>query len=141
MKRIIAIVLMLAANFGSSTSFAQQPVVQASIPFSFSVNGQALPAGRYMIRSNIAGEYVLSLQNRDKHSTVMTLGHPNQATEPRASVLVFHRYGDQYFLSEIRTPNSAMNYFFTPTKAEKWAKAHTEVAKGLEAAPILLALK
>jgi hypothetical protein len=116
-------------------------VVQARIPFSFSVNGQTLPAGEYLIRSNIAGEYVLALQNRDKHSTVMTLGNPNQTAKPRANVLVFHRYGDQYFLSEIRTISSSMNYFFTPSKAEKWAKAHTEVAKGPEAAPILLALK
>jgi hypothetical protein len=43
-------------------------------------------------------------------------------------VLVFHKYGGQYFLSEIRSEESAINVKLAPSKQEKRAKAETEQA-------------
>jgi hypothetical protein len=55
--------------------------------------------------------------------------------------LVFHRYGNQYFLSEIRTANSSLTCHLPTTKQEKWAKAQTQEASLRVNNDVLVALK
>ena len=97
--------------------------------------------GTYTIRSNMGGSHVLSLLDRAHGSSIVTLAQPGDGTGVKDNVLVFHRYGDQYFLSEIRTQSSSMNYSFAATKAEKQAKSLTEEAKLKTSTPVLIALR
>ena len=54
MNRISAIALFVAASFVTAGSaLAQDHRVQATVPFSFTVNGATLPAGTYTIGSEI----------------------------------------------------------------------------------------
>ena|SRR5215468_5749414 len=85
---------------------AQLPgtTLRANIPFAFNVGNKALPAGEYQIRRiNDAPEglVISSLNNRD-HAMFVTEGVQARTT-PRHSELVFHHYGDTYYLSQVFT--------------------------------------
>jgi hypothetical protein len=73
-----------------------------SSEFSFAVEDHSLPAGEYTI-TTVTPERSIRIASADgKHSVVNTL--PNYANEPSTKTcLVFHKYGDQYFLAQVWT--------------------------------------
>lgn len=104
MKRIVN--LLLAASLlvaMSAVAYAQEDgSVVANVPFAFSVKGKTLPAGTYRIsRVDTQNSDFLLLRNLQGGEAIPLLtGLNNYAA---GSSLVFHRYGDEYFLSSIRT--------------------------------------
>lgn len=69
------------------------------IPFAFTVANQKLPAGRYTITR--LGETTLRIFSPGNQGTVM-LTHKVEGKAPESKgKIVFHRYGDAYFLSEV----------------------------------------
>jgi len=140
MKTSSALALLLAAT-SIAPAFAQSNGVQAQIPFAFTISGTTLQAGTYLIHSGSGGSQVLSMLDRTHGGTILMLGAPGDSWAAKEDVLVFHQYGNQYFLREIRTRNSSMNYDFSETKAEKQARTVVEEAKLPTAAPVLIALR
>ena len=118
MKRITAIALLAIANFAmAGTSFAQSKMVKANIPFDFTVGKQLLPAGTYTIKAESSG--LIAVKNHDKPLTVLTLTVQDGSRSPKGGKLIFHKYGDQYFLSEILCDSAEMDVAVSPSKAEK----------------------
>jgi len=146
MKNFLAVALVLASTLtAAATASAQDHKVQATVPFSFTVGSSTLPAGTYTIGSSMNTSDVLKLSNWEKGVSILTVGRANQSNPKRADVLVFHKYGDQYFLSQIRSDGASMNVDLTPSKAEAKARKQAEDAAGDEqarvvSAPILIAL-
>jgi hypothetical protein len=141
MKSILAIALVLASTLATAgRSSAQDLKIQAAVPFSFTVGSTTLPAGTYIIGSELSTHNVLSLTNGKTGVNVHAMGQPDQSNPKRADVLVFHKYGNQYFLSQIRSDGGSMNVDFAPTKAEKRARSQAEEASVPAADPILIAL-
>ena len=90
--------------------------LKANIPFDFMVNGKQLSAGSYDIQTGvIQGVIVLSSWETKKsaaaqaHTTVIRAG-----SEP---VLVFRKYGSQYFLAKVVSGSTAME--LPKTKSER----------------------
>jgi hypothetical protein len=77
-----------------------------NIPFSFIVGEKTLPAGEYTVEPNRRDyDKVWLVQSRDGHSSVLFTTMPVRASETQEKTrFVFHKYGDQYFLSQIWTP-------------------------------------
>jgi hypothetical protein len=118
MKRITAIALLAIANFAmAGTSFAQSETVRANVPFDFTVGRQLLPAGTYTIKAKSSG--LIVIKNQDKPITALTIAGPDGNKSPKGGKLMFHRYGDQYFLSEILCDSAGMDLAFRPSKLEK----------------------
>jgi hypothetical protein len=118
MKRITAIALLAIANFAmAGTSFAQSQSVRAKIPFDFTVGKQLLPAGTYTIKAKSSG--LLVIQNHDKPVTVLTIAEQDGARSPNGGKLMFHKYGDQYFLSEILCDSEDIDVKVPSSKTEK----------------------
>src|SRR5215471_11828924 len=83
--------------FTAATLFAQtesQRLMKVNIPFAFSAENHSLPEGEYLVRIVTAD---------GKHTAIVnTL--PNYAKSPsESSRLVFHRYGNEYFLAQVWT--------------------------------------
>jgi hypothetical protein len=130
MNRISAIALFVAASFVTAGSaMAQDHRVQATVPFNFYVNGATLPAGTYTIGSEVTSPRIITINERAKNVHLMAVTLPDESTSRPANKLVFHKYGNQYFLSEIRCDSASMNVHLTPSKQEKWAKASTQAAE------------
>jgi hypothetical protein len=118
MKRITAIALLAIANFAmAGTSFAQSNGVRANVPFDFTVGNDLLPAGTYTIKPQ--SRAVIVIQNQDKPIAVISLVHQDGNNSPNGGKLMFHKYGDQYFLSEILCDGADMNVEIPTSKTEK----------------------
>ena len=77
-----------------------------NIPFNFTVQGKTLPAGEYTIEPNRRDyDKVWLVRSKDGGTSVLFATSRVQARETQEKTkLIFHRYGDQYFLSQIWTP-------------------------------------
>jgi len=87
---------VVSANGQTST------MVTANIPFDFVIADKTLPAGKYSVRSATQGGDVLKIGSRDGKSSAMRFSDsiPEKRENPTAR-LVFHRYGQKYFLAQV----------------------------------------
>jgi hypothetical protein len=121
-----AVVWMLA-----STAFAQFPgePIRASIPFDFTIRGTTLPAGEYEI-SRIGDEpgalEIANIYHRGEHTVFET--EPVQGPISSKGELVFHRYGDSYFLYEVWTPGIETGRELAPSHSERQLRREATVA-------------
>jgi len=78
--------------------------IRAKIPFDFNLGEKKLPAGEYTFRrvSGASDNKIMSVNNVDGSVHVFQSTFDAQVLTPKnQSVLVFHKYGDQYFLEQI----------------------------------------
>jgi hypothetical protein len=98
--------LSLFCILGVTFAYAQSADrISMKIPFSFVAGEKTLPAGEYIVRNTISSRVTLirSADGRSEYTTILTMPVPPEAT-PFTAKLVFHRYGDQYFLYQVWTP-------------------------------------
>jgi hypothetical protein len=135
MKRIIAIALFAASSLAAAGNLsAQEHMVKANIPFDFTVNNNVLPAGTYTISS--LSPSAVQVRNVNGHVAELSLVQ-NDDKRSTTPVLVFQRYGNQYFLHEILAAN-AMNVAVPRSKREQ---RRLQEAKLQESNQTLIALK
>ena len=113
MKRVVVkgfasagllVVMTIIAASASVKAQSLQYRLTADIPFDFSVAGKKLPAGKYWVNraQESSGDLIVQIRSTDGHSSISRLTIPVFAVNPMSKgSLVFHRYGDEYFLSEI----------------------------------------
>jgi hypothetical protein len=102
MKNQLFALIGLGLLLATASAYAQTGVVKANIPFSFIVNKTDLPAGEYVIQSIGTLGQSMAIESPDRH--VITAFLPQQCESlqtPEKTTLVFHRYGSQYFLTQI----------------------------------------
>jgi hypothetical protein len=105
-KQLLSVLGMLGLLMITAPAFAQSMNVLANVPFSFSIDKSTLPAGEYQIRAvDTPGGHVLAIRNREAKIGRMFLTnsvyHSASGAYSENPKLVFKRYGDQYFLSQI----------------------------------------
>lgn len=105
LKGFTMLTLIVAVSFmtsGGSANGQSSRVVVADIPFDFNVGGKALTAGEYTVKAFTAKGDILAISNKQSNNTAVRLTHSIEAGgAPKQSKLVFHRYGQRYFLSEV----------------------------------------
>jgi len=81
---------------------AQVPkAIRAQVPFNFVANGETMPAGECTIQFMVNGRTMLSISSGKQHA----FAYPMAGESSNGSIetaLVFHRYGDRYFLARIK---------------------------------------
>jgi len=101
MLMLIAAVALMAALV---SAHAQSSSVVADIPFEFAVGGKSLKAGEYTVKPFTTNGDAVLISNQDSNERVIRLTNTIRARNvPEQAKLVFHRYGQRYFLSEIWT--------------------------------------
>ena len=101
---MMAVVVFFATLAVTSAQAQNAGNMSVSIPFDFAVAGKTLPAGDYNVRRSIEGNRELTaIRNQDKTEAVyLPQTHPLQTNEVQSqSKLVFNKYGNQYFLSQV----------------------------------------
>ena len=77
-----------------------QTIAMASVPFAFTVANTEMSAGNYVITS--VSDSTIVVINRSTGTGVISLFHSEQPRNNNDTTkLVFHRYGDTYFLSQV----------------------------------------
>ncbi len=110
---VIALAIVIAAPAAQA-----QSRVAADVPFAFVLNDHAMAAGHYEVVSR--SEKVALI--RDTQSGVAHFLIKSEQVESRygkGAMLVFNRYGNVYFLSQIWDGQSNIGIQLAPTKREK----------------------
>ncbi|HEY5885878.1 MAG TPA: hypothetical protein VIT88_14405 [Pyrinomonadaceae bacterium] len=103
-RGITMLTMILAIAFVTAVVSAQAQsakTVVSNIPFEFAVGDQTLPAGKYRINRSLGN--ALTIQAREPAVVVNRLTNEIQARKDKTARLVFHRYGNRYFLAEVWT--------------------------------------
>src|SRR5258706_10765584 len=123
-------------NFGVALLAAVSVFAQGSqklivqVPFGFHVGNSMLPAGQYTVDTDVA-QHVLRLRSDDSKSSVMILTNSVQKfNAPDQGKLVFNKYGDEYFLSQVWKPGDNTGSELRKTQREVEVAANTR--RGLE---------
>jgi len=124
-KGFITAALLVAAIITAGVSAQAQTLqykLTVNIPFDFSVSGEKLPAGKYWVSRahERIGDTVVQVQNADGRPVANRFSVPISTFKTKnRGELVFHRYGDQYFLSEVWPAGGGTGRAFIKTRAER----------------------
>jgi hypothetical protein len=125
------VVLSLLLSFAG----AHAQSVRAKVPFAFKVGSSQLPAGTYSIQNEFGTNFV-TVRNVESGRSVAALGQ-RESPSKNSNKLIFHRYGSQYFLTEIVGEKGSQGMVFRATKQEKElqiAQAPTNTGNNIEIA-------
>ena len=115
---LTALVLALTAN----VAFAQLKC-KADVPFAFSVEQKSMDAGQYSI---LVTDRVIQIRNDATNESVVLFSSRLESPKPQTSRLIFHKYGDHYYLAEAWTATGqagASGVAIPASKAEQETRA------------------
>jgi hypothetical protein len=134
---MIALALCASAKSASAQSYKR---ITAKIPFNFTVGDKRLPAGAYTLQQpDVNAPYLLSSEDRQ----AIANGFTNAIQTNKAAAqtkLVFHKFGDRRFDSEILFEGDDTGRQFLKSHAER--ELTCEMARNSsrpEMAPIVVA--
>ena len=112
--------------------------VKANIPFDFMVNGKTLPAGAYSVEpgTNRNTLVIRSKENRVAISAITMAANDKSAGKAR---LVFRRYGNRHFLTQVYDGSGGDGQELPKSKAEREAAKSDHLAMK-QAAPEIVTI-
>ena len=115
-KLALLIAMVLVAS-GVLNAQSTQPI-NFLAPYAFAAGDQVLPAGEYIVRvPSVTG--VLSISSKDGGQRAFVSTVPIEKLIPATKFkLIFHRYGTQYYLSEIWAPGYRTGRILIPNTME-----------------------
>ena len=127
-KWMLPVMLMLLSSLMAAQSLSSSDVV-AQVPFDFMVNNKIIPAGECIVQAVDLDARVVTIRNvAAKKSLLARSSHEEANKSADLTVLVFNRYGNRYFLSEIRLEGSAETYKLSESRVETELRAQNAPA-------------
>jgi len=103
----------------SATGAYAQAAVQAYVPFAFMLGTTQLPAGNYRIATHDRNLVTISGANTRMVKVALYREDSPRKGSPK---MLFHRFGNQYFLAEIWGDENRATIDFPVSKAERQAQ-------------------
>jgi hypothetical protein len=98
---------------------AQDKTLSANVPFSFYMGAAAMPEGAYRI-SELSNGGVLCMNSKDSsQSKAITAFSVTGKSMEEPARLVFHRYGDVYFLAQVWDGSGSTGVAISTSRREK----------------------
>lgn len=118
MKKLSYTIVMLAAMLAipAATLYAQSTGTWFKVPFSFNVGGQTLPPGEYFVEGLFCN--AVAFHNGKGEKGLVVIAQQSPRTQEVNAKLIFHRYGDHYFLATAELPNMDYARTFPAGKLE-----------------------
>jgi len=96
---IVALALTTAVAAGKAQSANR---IVADVPFAFSVGYKMMPAGEYSVQTIASAGNGLLIRSADGKISALRLSDATaRIKDKKQARLVFHRYGERYFLAEV----------------------------------------
>jgi hypothetical protein len=107
-KNLLSLAMSLALLM-STAAQAQSTHLKITVPFEFTAGTVQLPAGEYEVTAvGPWGGLTLLVHNLNSNAGTLVLSTSCWSQKPVADAkLVFHRYGQQYFLAEVWNRHSS----------------------------------
>jgi hypothetical protein len=97
-KLLLGVFLLVMVSGGCAQSGSQ--IVKVKIPFNFNIGAQRFLAGQYDLKPLL--QHTVMLRNQQGRGlTNMTTISVRSMEPPNSTALIFRRYGEHYFLSQI----------------------------------------
>jgi hypothetical protein len=122
MKMHAATLLFLTMAGLTGLANAQTGTIIAEVPFNYIVNGKAMPAGKSRVKIENNGQAYLWITSEQRSAFAM----PNEgesAKPAKETSLVFHKYGDRYFLAGVKREGQNRSYELPAGSLEKELRA------------------
>ena len=122
----VSFLAVVAAGAGIQAAQGQSlnTHVRAQIPFDFTVGDKKFPAGEYSIgRAQSGDDALLEVSSVKGNLTAFRLTSEELSLTRKASdTLVFHQYGDQYFLYEVWPAGGNVGRALLESRSERAAE-------------------
>lgn len=118
----LSALLVVVPLLGASRAQAQiVSEIVADVPFSFHAGSARFPAGRYTLRVPVdVGGRIMEIVSADgKNAAFFPVLDAQASTPPDKPVLVFRKYGDDYFLSKVFDQGNSLGVEIVPSPDEK----------------------
>jgi len=113
----IALALPLLMTAAASAKTVHMRVI---VPFNFIAAGTTLPAGEYDIQSFGTEGKLLSIHNRNSSAGILVFSNSCESLNASSHTkVVFHRFGDRYFLAELWVQGHNTGNQVAPASYEK----------------------
>jgi hypothetical protein len=104
-KLLLGIFLLVLVSVGYAQSGS--PIVNVKIPFNFNIGAQKFLAGQYDLKPLL--QHTMMLRNQQGRGlTNMSTISVRSMEPPNSTALIFRRYGEHYFLSQIWVAGDAV---------------------------------
>lgn len=132
---ILAVIVLSLTGLLQGQMAVKESLARVDVPFAFSAGGTHLPAGNYHI-SHPGDPYFVLIEKDDGRDRALIYVHPSAVNLTGPTKLVFNKYDDQYFLSQIWTePDQDVH------QCSKNAREKELTAKGQKAESVVIAAK
>jgi len=120
---VTATLFVLSLIVAAQVVLADEPML-VNIPFAFVAGNVTLPAGEYRVQKLDGSSAVVLISCADASASAMVLSNAAQAKETQTqSKLIFKRYENRYFLSQVWTAGSIRGRELLKSRAEKRDRA------------------
>ncbi|MDT4898508.1 MAG: hypothetical protein QOH25_3585 [Acidobacteriota bacterium] len=125
---MLSIMVMLAVV---SVQAQSRGKLEVNIPFEFQIGSQTLPAGSYSVKRLTQNSILVQGEDGKGSAIAQTTGTIQAKTNETAAreKLVFHKYGSQYFLSQVWMVRGSDGRALNQTDAERQAAKEQNLAR------------
>ncbi|MDT4955445.1 MAG: hypothetical protein QOJ02_3583 [Acidobacteriota bacterium] len=126
---MLSLVLMLAVI---SVQAQSRGKIEVNVPFEFSLGNKTLPAGAYSVRQLSRNSILIESADGQTRVIAQTPGTAQAGEGERATQerLVFHQYGNQYFLAQVWMTRGSDGRELSQSGAERQAAKEQKLASG-----------
>jgi hypothetical protein len=116
----ITVLILLFVPLIAAAQLAPTERIVMQVPFKFTVGDVAIPGGEIIVQTADEKGSLLLVRNRDARVAVFTLPANTRVGQAApVTAMVFHKYGDRYFLAGLKVADSIAVYEFHQSKLEK----------------------
>jgi hypothetical protein len=128
---VVALTITFVALPAAADSFGS---IRVDVPFDFTADHSIFPAGKYTIRTVENTNGVIRITSEDGKASVFLSTHSAESVQSKdETVVIFHRYGDQYFLFQVWAVGDTIGSEIPKSSMERQAARAIEVNKGQSA--------
>ena len=104
--------------------------LKVNIPFDFNVGSKTLPAGEYSVKRLTQTSMLVMSADGKQSAVALTIGSTQQGANEQAAAerLVFHQYGNQYFLAQVWMARDGEGRALNKSDAERKAAGTLKLA-------------
>jgi hypothetical protein len=128
--RMMMAVMVTMVPLLASAQLESNGKVVTNVPFEFRAGSKIVPAGQCTVQRSGMLSQMLLIRNSDKKVGLYSLAQLGDVAKgsENETALIFHKYGDQYFLSGIRVAGKTEAYELPETKIEAELRAQNAPA-------------
>src|SRR5690242_10276270 len=120
---LIAAALMVMPMLATA-QLAHTVSISTQVPFEFVVGDRVVPAGKCVLQAANAAADTILIRNDDKMVRLFSSTSLGDARNvPASNQLVFHKYGERYFLAAVRVQGTRIMYWLPGEQAGDQAEA------------------